>query len=91
MSCGSVVARRSYGQKVRGSNPALVTSFHPLERCFTPITPVHLAVFKMGMGGKYSERIVAALIAALLYAPRGVEVGSGVHRSVPVIICCNSR
>jgi len=34
---------------------------------------------------------VTALIAALLYAPWGVEVGSGVHRSVLVIIFCKAH
>ena len=58
---GSVVKCRSHRRKVRGSIPALVTSFHPWERCFTLLTPVHPAVFKMGTGRKDSERIVGCL------------------------------
>ena len=33
----------------------------------------------------------SAYTASLLYAPWGVEVGSGVYRSVPVMICCKAH
>ena len=36
-------------------------SFHPWERCFTLISSVHPAVFKMGTGREDSERIVGCL------------------------------
>ena len=56
-----MVERRSHKPSVSGSIHALATSFHPWERCFTLLTPVHSAVFEMGTGRKDSERIVGCL------------------------------
>ena len=61
---GDVAQRESAGLISRRSvDRALpcATSFHPWERCFTLISSVHPAVFKMGTGREDSERIVGCL------------------------------